>query len=63
MNHYFNSISNNFDELVEMVFVGRCDYVMMVYIETKHRSLQEQQDFEKEIAKNTPNDRKKKDNA
>jgi len=41
MNHYFSSISNNFDELVEMSFVGRCDYVMMIYIEKRLRSLQE----------------------
>ena len=41
MSHYFSSISNNFDELVEVAFVGRCDYVMMIYIEKRHRTLQE----------------------
>jgi len=41
MNHYFSSISNNFDELVEVAFVGRCDYVMMIYVEKRLRSLQE----------------------
>ena len=63
MNGYYAGVSASFDELVEVAFVGRCDYVMMIYIEQRPRSLQEQQDFEKEIAKNTPNDRTKKDNA
>ena len=28
-------------EIVEMAFVGRCDYVMMIYVEKRLRSLQE----------------------
>ena len=39
MNHYFSNIINTFDELVEVAFVGRCDYVLMVYIEKRLRSL------------------------
>ena len=39
MNRYYESVSANFDELVEVAFVGRCDYVMMIYIEKRPRSL------------------------
>ena len=61
MNQYYNSVKNSFDELVEVAFVGRCDYVMMIYVEKTRRGLQEQQDFEKEIDKNDDESSKKKD--
>ena len=33
MNRYYSGVKNSFDELVEVAFVGRCDYVMMIYVE------------------------------
>jgi len=41
MNHYYSSIKKNFDSLIEICFMGRNEYVMMIYYETQERSFQE----------------------
>jgi len=34
MNKFFDSIKENFSELVSVKFVGNCNYVLLTYIET-----------------------------
>jgi len=38
-----------FHELVEIAFVGRSKYLQLVYVEAKERSLEEKQQYEKDM--------------
>lgn len=51
MNAYFDKVHRKFDELIEVSFVGNSKFVQLVYLEATERSLQEQQQFEQQIAK------------
>jgi hypothetical protein len=42
LNRYFSLNMNNFDELVELSFIGQGKFVQLVYIETKTRDLVQQ---------------------
>ena len=39
MNYYYSQNLDNFDELVEVSFVGNSKFVQLIYIEAKERSL------------------------
>ena len=41
MNHYYATVKKNFDSMVEICFMGRNEYVMMIYFESQERSFQE----------------------
>ena len=49
MNSYYHTVKDNFDELIEVSFCGNNQYVQLIYVQKKERSLQEQQDYEREI--------------
>lgn len=49
MSLHYNSVKEHFAQLEEIAFIGQCQYVKMTYVETKMRSLKEQQDFEMEM--------------
>jgi hypothetical protein len=42
MNHYFERVQCNFDELIEVSFVGGNKYVQLIYMESMKRELSEQ---------------------
>jgi hypothetical protein len=46
MNKYFDTIKGDFYELVEICFIGQCQYLMMVFVESVARSLPDQQKYE-----------------
>ena len=46
LNKYYMSIRETFHELVEMCYVNQCQHLMMVYVESVDRSLEEQQEYE-----------------
>jgi hypothetical protein len=41
LNKYFNTVTESFHQLVEICYVGQCKYLMMVYVESVDRSLQD----------------------
>ena len=53
MNLYLHGVKESFEELVEVVFVGRCQYVLLTYIEKQPRPEQEQQAYERLLDSNT----------
>lgn len=46
MSKYFKTVTESFHQLVEICYVGQCKYLMMVYVESVDRSLQDQQKYE-----------------
>jgi hypothetical protein len=46
MNNYYSENQSNFDEMVEVSFVGNSKFVQLIYVEAKERSLAEQQKYE-----------------
>lgn len=46
MNNYYHLVRKQFDELVEVSFVGNSKFVQLIYIEAQARSLIEQQLYE-----------------
>lgn len=49
MSNYYKNSRENFDELLEVSFVGNRSYVMMIYMEKRDRTMQEQLDYETEL--------------
>ena len=49
LNSYYEQFKDTFDQLIEVQLVGRCKYLKLSYIESKQRTIQEQQDYEREI--------------
>lgn len=49
MNNYYFKNKEFFHELVEVAFCGGGDYVQLIYVQQRERSLQEQQEYELEI--------------
>lgn len=51
MNAYFHEVQDSFDSLEEVSFTGNSKYIQLIYIESKERSLEDKQAYEKEIEK------------
>ena len=50
LSNYYKNVQNKFHELIEVSFVGNRSYVMMIYMEKRDRTMQEQLDYETELS-------------
>lgn len=49
LNSYYHTIRESFEELLEVTFCGGTKYLLLAFVQSRERSLQENQEYEREI--------------